>query len=343
MAIEEKKFTIGSRGSLISSLVVFVCVISAFLFVSFHASAAPSASFQLEITAVPQCSDGVDNDSDGKTDHPDDPGCDSPSDDNETDTPPSGGGGGGGVWYFPASVIFDGRAFPESEVILLKDGQIVVSTTVGPDATFHITLSNLTSGSYIFSIYGNDSEGRRSSLFTFSISLTAGASTTIGGIFVAPTIDVDKSEVKRGENIGIFGQTVPGGEVTISINSEEEYFIKTSADEFGRYFYSFDTSPLEPGEHLTKSKATLNEETAPFGTAVTFVVGDASIPKSVSSRIMGDLNGDGRVNLVDFSIVAYWYKRPITEEFLQRERDDLNGDGIIDLVDFSILAFYWTG
>ena len=43
-------------------------------------------------TCVPaQCSDGMDNDSDTKTDFPNDPGCSSPSDNDETDTCPGAG------------------------------------------------------------------------------------------------------------------------------------------------------------------------------------------------------------------------------------------------------------
>ncbi len=34
----------------------------------------------------PQCSDGIDNDGDGKVDFPSDPGCSSPSDNSEVDT-----------------------------------------------------------------------------------------------------------------------------------------------------------------------------------------------------------------------------------------------------------------
>ncbi|MCB0334778.1 MAG: hypothetical protein KDD62_00690 [Bdellovibrionales bacterium] len=36
---------------------------------------------------LPQCSDGIDNDSDGQIDHPKDPGCSSPTDNNEGDDP----------------------------------------------------------------------------------------------------------------------------------------------------------------------------------------------------------------------------------------------------------------
>jgi hypothetical protein len=49
------------------------------------------------------------------------------------------------------------------------------------------------------------------------------------------------------------------------------------------------------------------------------------------------------VNLVDFSIAAYWYKRPLSADFKVKEAAKLNGDGKIDLVDFSIMAYYWTG
>jgi hypothetical protein len=57
----------------------------------------------------------------------------------------------------------------------------------------------------------------------------------------------------------------------------------------------------------------------------------------------GDVNGDCRVNLVDFSITAYWYKRSVSTEFMGIEALQLSDDGLINLVDFSILAYYWTG
>ena len=57
----------------------------------------------------------------------------------------------------------------------------------------------------------------------------------------------------------------------------------------------------------------------------------------------GDLNGDCRVNLVDFSIASYWYKGILSDAFKKIEISKLNGDGKINLVDFSIMAYYWTG
>ena len=53
-----------------------------------------------------------------------------------------------------------------------------------------------------------------------------------------------------------------------------------------------------------------------------------------------DIDSDTRVNLVDFSILAFWWKRlPLPPE----TPFDLNCDGFVRLDDFSILAFHWSG
>ncbi len=258
-----------------------------------------------------------------------------------TTAPPSGGGGGGGGGYAApiTSVVFSGRAYPQSTVTLLKDAQIAATTVAGSDANFQVTVSGLSGGNYIFSVYSEDNKGNRSSLLTFPLSVTSGASTNVSGIFIAPTIAVDKSEVKQGDNIAIFGQSAPNSEITISVNSDEEFFNKVTADKNGVYLYNFDTSPLTMGQHFTKSKTALNGEISSFSKTISFAAGTKTVlAQPTAVAVKGDSNGDKRVNLVDFSISAYWYKRPSPPASA-----DLNGDGKVDLVDFSIMAFYWTG
>ena len=260
-----------------------------------------------------------------------------------------GGGGGGGDGSLPPAittkVIFTGRAFPKNAVTLLKDAQVSATTIAGADANFQISLSGLSGGNYLFSVYGEDYQGIRSSLLTFPVSVTAGVTTTVGGIFIAPTIAVDKSEVKRGDNIAIFGQSVPNSQITISVNSDQEFFEKTTADKNGIYLYNFDTDPLDKGQHFTKSKSAVSGEISSFSLAMSFLVGTKNVAAELPTKkaLKGDLNSDGRVNLVDFSIAAYWYKRPLSTAFKPIEIERLNGDGKIDLVDFSIMAYYWTG
>src|SRR3989344_7797195 len=250
--------------------------------------------------------------------------------------PPSGGGGGGGG-DSQVAVNFSGPAYPLSRVTLLKDGQIAARTVAGPDAKFQISLTDISGGDYLFSVYGEDRNSIRSTPSTFPVVLTSGANTNISAIFLAPTISVDKSEVKRGDNIAIFGQSAAESQISIIVNSEEEHFGRAQSDKNGVYLYNLDTLLLEYGEHSVKSKATVSNEISTFGKSVAFKIGTKSIlaPEPLKCPAAGEVNGDCRVNLIDFSIVAFWYKR------LSPPRSvDFNGDGRVDLVDFSIMAYY---
>ncbi len=164
----------------------------------------------------------------------------------------------------------------------------------------------------------------------------------VGGIFIAPTIAVNKSEVRRGDTITVFGQSVSDAEVTISIHSEQEIFGTVRTDADGAYLYQFDTSELEYGSHAAKSKTALSGQITPYSKTVAFAVGNKNVDAEVDAKCesKADLNKDCEVNLVDFSIMAYWYKRTLTT---QAAYIDLNGDRKIDIVDFSILAYNWTG
>ncbi|MBU6490736.1 dockerin type I repeat-containing protein, partial [Patescibacteria group bacterium] len=175
----------------------------------------------------------------------------------------------------------------------------------------------------------------------FPVSVTAGATTNIGGIFIAPTISVDKSEVKQGDNLAIFGQSSPGSIVTIAVHSNTPLFVQTPSDSKGAYLYTLDTSVLDFGNHLAQSKAALADAISGFGPSVGFVVGDQNVARPTKTACRtGDLNCDGRVDLVDFSIMLYWYQRPLAGAGLKA---DLNNDGKVDLTDFSILVANWTG
>lgn len=49
---------------------------------------------------------------------------------------------------------------------------------------------------------------------------------------------------------------------------------------------------------------------------------------------LGDYNSDGYVNLTDFSIMLYYWKK-------YSPTHDLSGDGYVNLTDFSIMLYYW--
>ena len=258
--------------------------------------------------------------------------------------PPGGGGGGGGTPPAETKVIFSGRAYPGMKVTVLKDAQIAVSTVADPGADFRVTVSGLSTGFYTFSLYSEDNYKRRSSLLTFPVTITSGVTIDIDNLFIAPTVAVDKIEVKHGNDIAIFGQSAPDSEITISVSSEKEIFSRTNSDANGIYLYNFDTAQIDKGQHHTKSKAAVGGATSPFGKSVGFAVGTRDIAAVAEDLfLMGDLSKTGKVNLVDFSIAAFWYRKTLSPAMKEIECERLNCDGIINLTDFSIMAYYWTG
>lgn len=253
-----------------------------------------------------------------------------------------GGGGGGPLSGAPTVVNFSGMAYPSSRVIILQDGVQAATTTADTSANFSVSLSTLTQGSYTFSVYTEDQNGLHSVSFSFPIYVTTGVTVNIGDIILAPTITVDKVQVKQGDNEAIFGFAVPNSQVTISVHSAIEHLVTTTASKTGVYLYNFDTTPLEYGTHNAQSRAILADKVSAQTNPVSFIVSGTSIPSALPSACSagtGDINCDKKVNLVDFSIMAYWYKKGGTP----LNNVDLNHDGKINLVDFSILAYHWTG
>jgi hypothetical protein len=252
-----------------------------------------------------------------------------------------GGGGGGSGIYLPTTVNFSGMAYPNSKVTILKNNTVAATTVVDPNAKFLISLNNLDTGTYNFSIYGEDNIGTKSLTFSFPVYVTSGTTVNISGIFLSPTINIDKSEVKRGDDLIVFGQTTPNTDLSIVFHSDVEILRNIKTNITGLYEYTMDTTPLDFGEHHVKSKAIMDSEVKATSIEVPFVVGFANKLIDYTNKcgtIRGDLNCDGRVNLTDFSIMAYWYKKSNPPTNI-----DLNNDGNISLVDFSIMAYSWTG
>lgn len=78
-----------------------------------------------------------------------------------------------------------------------------------------------------------------------------------------------------------------------------------------------------------------------FSTAFTTIGSVAIIgpaKNQTCSDRKADLNCDMHVDLVDFSILLYWWDSRQTGI-----RADINKDGIVNLIDFSILLYWWTG
>lgn len=267
-------------------------------------------------------------------------------------SPPSPGGGGSVVVHppVPTKVILQGRAYPGSLVTVLEDGRVKASISADPQANFKIEITDITAGIYTFNVWTEDSQGRKSRTLSFTTNVSSGVITTLSGIFLPPTIELDKDKVNRGDDVKILGQTAPESDVSIYIYSSEGPIVKqTKADLIGVYFYNFNTAPLEVGLHDTKTKSSTDEGLmSDFSKSYAFLVLSPAEPlvpevpaepEVFSANLNEDLTekGENIINIVDLSILLYNWGIP------KNPKADLNNDNKVDLVDFSILLYHWTG
>lgn len=238
------------------------------------------------------------------------------------------------------SALFKGLAYPGSIVSLLQNGSVVAEVPANPDGTFEIKVQGVLPGSYTFGIRAEDVKRIRSALQVFSIAITQGSAITVDGIFIPPTITTDKSEVKKGDPILLFGSAAPNAKISISIHSLQEILKNTTSNGAGGWSFKLDSNELALGPHDAKARTIRADGVSLFSDAVTFTVGTLNRPRvgSLTGNKRCDINNDGRVNLLDFSILAFWYKRTGFPD-----KVDLNTDKRVDLSDVSILAYCWTG
>jgi len=248
-----------------------------------------------------------------------------------------GGGGGGGSSSTKGSVHIKGLAYPNTRVVILKDGVIAATTVADPGAAFSVELDDLNSGKYTFGVYAEDSKGLKSTTFTFPVTVDDSITVTIDNVFLAPTIGVSSKLVKQGEPIGIFGTTAPSATITLHVHSAKEFVELVTATVAGVWFKQFDTSLLEKGGHITYSRSALNDRVTDQSATVAFAVGDTTIPNDTSMR--SDLNNDKKVNIADFSMLLfYWRQNPPASS-----KADITKDGTVDISDLSIMLYDWTG
>lgn len=240
--------------------------------------------------------------------------------------------------------IFRGLAYPRSTVSLLKNGEIVGVVTANAEGTFELHLRNVNPGTYSFGIRAEDAQKNKSRLLLFTIAVSTGVATLVDGIFIPPTLTSDKVEVKKSESIVFSGTTVPLSELRLSFDQTSiELLRKAKADSTGLWVYTMDSSLLSRGDHDVKVRSLVATDTSPYSDELSFRVGDTTRMRTKATALIGfrakcDLNNDNRVNLLDFSIMAYWYKR-----LGFPPKVDLNSDKLINLTDLSILAYCWTG
>ncbi|MBI5405396.1 MAG: hypothetical protein HY976_04190 [Candidatus Kerfeldbacteria bacterium] len=239
----------------------------------------------------------------------------------------------------PTKVIFKGLAYPNSQVTIQKEAAVLATVPADPAAKFEVETTGHATGIYTFSVFAEDVQGRVGRTTNFTLSITQGTTTTVSGIFLGPTIDLDKTAASLGDTITVIGATAPLSAVTIMVSSEVERTFSATADADGLWVKQLIANDLGIGSHYTRAKSVSpSSEISGFSNTVSFSI-TAAAPQPCDGKRPGDLNCDGKVNITDFSILLFYWKKSNPAN----ARVDINADGIVNIKDLSIMLFWWTG
>lgn len=233
-------------------------------------------------------------------------------------------------------VKFTGIAAPNAPITIKRSAQAVKTVTADASAVFEATLVDQPTGQLTYEISAKDESGDTLAPLSFSLDLKSGTTTIISGVFLGPSIAVDKTTAKLGEQVKVFGVTAPRTKVTVTVSSPDTTTYTLDADATGTWSKNVKTTDVGVGNHVAKARAiTTDNVVSAFSASVSFAV---SALNPAEGKKPSDINLDGQVNLIDFSIMLFYWKQTKPAN----SRADINGDGRVDIIDFSIMLFDWT-
>jgi len=270
----------------------------------------------------------------------------------------SGGGGGGGSGGSSGSsggggfestdgpfqsgdarIIVSGYAYPDVEVTILADGQIVDTVDANQDGRYSITIDEIARGAYTFGVYATGPNNVKSSTFSTSFTVTGARTSSLSNINVVPSVLVSPDPVDPGQPLSVSGYALPNATITIENGRSGSIGgtpIEVQSDADGQWSTTLDTSGFVQDTYQVRARAEQTDGRSTVFSNYTFY----GVGQEAEQPINADLNRDGSVNLIDFSILLFWWNSDGGDS---SPPADINQDGTVSLTDFSILLFNWTG
>ncbi|MCA9365558.1 DUF4215 domain-containing protein [Candidatus Kaiserbacteria bacterium] len=247
------------------------------------------------------------------------------------------GGGGSDRPLNQTTVSVSGKGYPGRTINILLDSDSVGSVTAGSNGSFNFS-TEVSPGPASLGFWSTDTFGTRSITYNTTFDVTQGAVTNVNGVIIPPTIRVANAKVDPGAEIRLYGQSVPGAAIEVHFDDSDRIEDVVAASN-GVWELIFNTSLLSIAEHTVRARSItgnppLTTESS-FSSSIQLFVGVDGKATSPS-----DLNRDGSVDLIDFSILIFWWR---TNGGNSNPPADINQNGNVGLEDFSILLFNWTG
>lgn len=238
-----------------------------------------------------------------------------------------------------AQLQISGLAGPYSYVIF-NEGLVTLGTAyTAPNGIYSRYFSGIPGGTHSMSFYGIDQQNRNTSTISVDINTPIYQRTTLTDQLLSPTIQVDDVVIDPGDPIYATGSAAPNTTISVFTDSPLRSYA-TTASSSGYWSYTItDSGSYSPGDYRIYTLAqTGGGIQSIFSPAIQFTIGVAGGVGGGGSACgditQGDLNCDASVNLIDFSILMYWWGTASQEA-------DINLDSSVSLIDFSIMMYYW--
>lgn len=254
----------------------------------------------------------------------------------------SGGGGGGRGGQSrelgDTVVNITGRAYPSRTINFILDSENVGTVQSNSSGAFEFA-TEASPGTATLGIWANDVSGIRSVTLNNTFDVTQGAVTNLNDLILPPTLKLSQANVSSNQSITLSGQAVPNATINIYPDRNVTTPVATAQSAANGTWSTQYTVRLANGEHTLRARSVTGTppltSQSGFSSTVQIFVGVGGATSGPS-----DLNTDGKVNLIDFSILIFWWN---TNGGDSDPKADINGNGRVSLEDFSILLFNWSG
>ena len=257
----------------------------------------------------------------------------------------SGGGGGGdgeGTQLPQASVRIEGYAYPNATVMFVRDGVIDAEKSADGAGAFSNLTEGLDRGSYSFGVYAVDRNGVRSATYATTLWLQSDTLSALSNIMLPPTVAVAENSIQPGDTLAVSGYSAPNASITTWLRpklaqvSSADIVSTTTAESSGAWALTIATEGLSQGTYELVAQGSMADGTIESDKSARKTIGIGVEVGDDGCLSIGDLNCDGFVNLVDFSILLFNWNTASAVA-------DINTDGSVSLPDFSIMLYNWTG
>ncbi len=232
-----------------------------------------------------------------------------------------------------AAVILRGFTSPEALVSVYREGAVSATAIAQTDGYWQVEMTGLPEGGYNFQLTAEDRFSRLTLPVNLSVTIST-STTSLSEVLLPPTLSVENNKVRQGQLFIFSGEAKPLSEIKL-IFFPSNKVVTTRSNENGFWQVDIPADDFEVGGYSVKAQASSRELVSVFSQNLFLSV----LPAPTGGKCQGpDLNGDGKVNIVDLSILLSRWGEQSEERLCQ----DINFDHRIDVVDFSIMLYFWT-